>query len=542
MRRGHGAIAVLEEAKNLMKKWMAWSATIVFAVGGTAFAQTPEDLKQELDALKAKVSHLESEKAAADNAQDEAVLESQINALTERNVLSTTVKSAANPVSLTGEFRFRNSWSLGDNIPGTTPPGPFAFDTPSEEHDGSWNDALIRLGFQYDFSRDVTAFAELQSHWAFGDGVSTNSGLLQGGYIADGGFGFFRESVDNGVSTTIRMHQAWLEVRNIFNRPELSSRTGRQEIALGNQFHFGNADWYNGYAFDGTRWDWDSDSFSLTALVLRLATQDGDPNQNPSFRNSHDDDELYSLYFTLKTIKNHQLDIYWIYINGHGGAFDNGSGVSTGSLGNFIGDPAFIGTAYWHTVGARIGGLLDVAAGLDWNLEFAYQFGDNLGPGFDLDIDAFALEAEVGLTFSKSNMFRLYVRFLWASGPEDDELGYIPLYPNRHSNGGFRARYGIFDLIPMTNVVTPQLGLHFDPSAAWTIGATVLYATTDEDLGLADDDYGWEIDVWVEYRYSENLIFNVGAAFVFADDALSAIWLIDDDMQFYGYIQARLLF
>jgi hypothetical protein len=525
-----------------MNKWMAWSATFALALGGTVFAQTPEDLKHELDAMKARVAALEAEKAAASNVQDEMVLESQINSLSERLLQGTTVKSAANPVSLTGEFRFRNTWTLGDNLAGTTPPGMFAFTTPDDEHDGNWTDALIRLGFQYDFSRDVTAFAELQSHWAFGSGVSTNSGLFQGGYYGGPSDGSSGDVFDFGVSTTIRMHQAWLEVRNIFNRPELSSRTGRQEIALGNQFHFGIADWYNGFAFDGTRWDWDSDSFSLTALVLRLTTIDADPNQNPSFRNSHDDDELYSLYFTLKTIKNHQLDIYWIYINGHGGAFDNGSGVSTGSLGNFIGDPAFIGTAYWHTLGARIGGTLDVAAGLDWNLEFAYQFGDNHGIGFDLDIDAFALEAEVGITFDKGNMFRLYARFLWAEGPESDELGYIPLFPNRHSNGGFRARYGLFDLIPMTNVITPQVGLHFDPASAWTLGLTVLWATTEEDFGLADDDYGWEIDAWVEYRYSENLVFNVGVAFVFPDDALQLIWLIDDDMQFLGYVQARLLF
>ncbi len=521
-----------------MRKWMAWSAAFAIALGGHALAQTPEDLQKQLDTMKAKVTALEAEKAVADNVQDEAALESQINSLSERYLAGTTVKSAANPVSLTGEFRFRNSWTFGDNLPGTTPRGPFAFSTPAEEHDGSYTDALVRLGFQYDFSRDVTAFAELQAHWAFGDGASTNSGSFD--TFSEGGSN--RSSLDNGVSTTVRAHQAWLEVRNLFNRPELSSRTGRQEIVLGNQFHFGNADWYNGYAFDGTRWDWDSESFSLTALVLRLATQDLDPNQNPSFRNSHDDDELYSLYFTLKTIKNHQLDIYWIYVNGHGGAFDNGSGVSTGSLGNFVGDPAFIGTAYYHTIGARIGGMLDVAAGLDWNLEFAYQFGDNLGPGFDLDIDAFALEAEVGLTFNKSSMFRAYVRFLWATGPEDDELGYVTLYPNRHANGGFRARYGIFDLIPMTNVITPQLGIHFDPNAQWTIGATILWATTDEDLGAIEDDYGWEIDVWAEYRYSENLVFNIGLAFIFADDALEAIWAIDDDFQFYGYFQARLLF
>jgi hypothetical protein len=513
-----------------MRKWKV--LTVALAMVGvvpTTFAQTQEDVIQELKALKDRVASLEKENtqlmgAVAGQADQE--LELQINALTDRLVAGTTVKSAANPVSLSGEFRFRNVWSFGDNANGS-------------EHDGSWNDALVRLGFEYEFTRDVTAFAELQSRWAFGDGSSTDAlaGFAGGG----GGFGAF----DNGTNTQVRMHQAWLEVRNLFGRPEFKTRTGRQEIVLGNQFQFGNADWYSGWSFDGTRWDWDSESFSLTGMILKLTTADGDFNQVSSFFNSHDDDELYALYFTLKTIKNHELDLYWIYINGHGSSGSpTTAGTSFGSLLNPVG--GFGDTAYYHTVGGRIGGVFpDIAAGLDWNAEFAYQFGDANVPGTAaIDIDAFAVEAELGLTFNKESMFRVFVRFLWAEGPENNELPYIPLFPNRHSNSGFRARYGVHDLIPMTNVISVQGGLHFDPAENWTLGATFLWAAEDEDPALAgrDDDYGIEIDVWAEYRYSEHLVFNVGVAFVFPDNGLEDYWAIDDDLQFLGYIQARLLF
>jgi len=516
-----------------MRKWNAAILAVAFLMP-SSFAQTQEDVLQELKALKTRVSNLETENADLRGAvtdQNDQVLESQISALTDRLVAGTTVKSAANPVTLTGEFRFRNTWSLGDNAG-------------DDEHDGSWNDALVRLGFQYDFTRDVTAFAELQSHWAFGDGASTSIGSQSVG------------SFDNGTDTSVDMHQAWLEVRNLFDRAELSTRTGRQEIVLGNQFQFGNADWYNGWAFDGTRWDWDSESFSLTAMILKLNSRDGDINQVSSFFTAHDDDELYSIYFTLKTIKNHELDLYWIYINGHAG--DGGGNVASGS----IFDPqayALAGnadqTAYYHTIGGRIGGMFpDIAAGLDWNVEFAYQFGDlntdgGAGANTETDIDAFALEAELGVTFNKESMFRAYLRFLWAEGPDDDELGYINLFTNRHSNSGFRARYGIADLVPMTNVVTLQGGFHFDPADAWTLGASVIWATADEDntgaFGGAidgDDDYGWELDIWAEYRYSEHLIFNMGLAFVFPEEDNTAALFGDDDMQFIGYLQARLLF
>lgn len=519
-----------------MRKWKVLAAILTVAyVVPQANAQggsSNEDILSEIRALKARVATLESENASLKSAaadQAGADLELQINSLTDRLVAGSTVKSKADPVTLTGEFRFRNSWSFGDLADGS-------------EHDGSWNDALVRLGFMYEFTRDVVAFAELQSHWAFGRNAATSAAAaFFGGGLVDGG-GFF--GFDNGTSLSVQMHQAWLEVRNIFDRSELSSRTGRQEIVLGNQFQFGNADWYRGWSFDGTRWDWDSESFSLTALVMKLTSIDGDFNQLSSFFLPHDDDELYSLYFTLKTIANHELDLYWIYINGHGAAAGSGSGISGGSLANAVGGPAGA-TAYWHTIGGRIGGVFpDVAAGLDWNLEVAYQFGDgNIAGGGTFDVDGFAVEAELGITFSKDSMFRLFARFLWAEGPDDDDSGYIPLYPNRHSNSGFRARYGIFDLIPMANVLTLQVGMHFDPDPNWTLGATVLWAQAEEDLFAGiDDDYGWEINVWAEYRYSQALVFNAGIAFLFPDDSGEVIWGTDDDSQFLGYLQARLLF
>lgn len=508
-----------------MRKWKLLAAALTVAfVTPVGLAQ--EDLRKELNELKGRISALENENTAlkAQVNQDDQGLEQQINALAERYA-GTTVKSGANPVTLSGEFRFRGSWSLGDT--GITGAG-----VGDDEHEGSWTDAMVRLGFQYEFTRDVVAFAELQSHWGFGDNATTDFGE---------------------TNTPVRLHQGWLEVRNIFGRPEFSSRTGRQEIVMGNQFQFGNADWFNGWAFDGTRWDWDSESFSLSAIIAKLDTVDGDFNQVSSYFNTHDDDELYTLYFTLKTIRNHALDIYWIYVNGHGGAGDGGSGVSIGSLGNGVGTLGGFGTtAYYHTVGARIGGVFpDIAAGLDWNLEGAYQFGDQNAPGGDIDIDAFAFEGELGITFGRDARFRIYIRALYATGPDDDSTGYIPLYPNRHSNSGFRARYGIFDLFPMTNVMSIQAGFHFDPDPAWTLGATILYATTEDEAGpanilpgniIADEDYGWEIDIWGEYRYSDHLVFGAGVAAVSADDALEQTALVDDDLQLYFYLQARLLF
>ena len=513
-----------------MRKWNLLATLVaVVTVIPQARAQEPGSYQQvlkELQDLRAQNAALTSKVEALSTTvedQNEADLTVHINELADRLVAASTVNSGADPVTLTGEFRFRSAHSFGDLAGGG-------------EHDGSWTDSLVRMGFMYEFSDDVTAFAELQSHWAYGRFVSTSAAAA-----IFGGAG--AASFDNGTSLAVQMHQAWLEMRNVFNMEQLAVRTGRQEIVLGNQFQFGNSDWYRGWSFDGTRWDWDDEEFSITALILKLSSAEGDFNQLSSFFFPHDDDELYSLYFTLKCIANHELDLYWMYINGHGAA-TTGSGISGSSVGNAVGGP-YGGTAYYHTIGGRISGVFpDIVEGLDWNLEIAYQFGDANFAGGEQDVDGVAVEAEVGLTVDRDSLFRVYARFLWAEGADSQDSGYIPLYPNRHSNAGFRARYGIFDLIPMTNVITLQGGIHFDPAQDWTLGATVLWATVDEEvLGTSlNEDYGWEIDVWAEYRYSQELVFNAGIAFLFPDDSGVATWGTDDDTQFLGYVQARLLF
>ena len=338
------------------------------------------------------------------------------------------------------------------------------------------------------------------------------------------------------------MYQAWLEVRNLFCNSRLSMRLGRQEIVLGNQFQFGNADWYNGIVHDGLRVDWKDNCWSLTGMALKLTSEDdGDFNQISSFLNPHDDDELYGLYFTLRSIKNHTIDAYWAYVNGHGG-FAHNSGTQLFFDGGFLYPTEH---AYFHTFGARIGGTINIGCGLDWNVEAAIQTGDAKFFGTDVDVDGATIEGEVGLTFDRSSRFRVFARALWAEGADDDSTGYLTLFPNRHSNSGFRARYGIADLIPMENILTAQIGLHFDPACNWTLGATGLYAETDEDNFSGDSDFLTELDFWAEYRYSQNLTFGLGLAFVFPEEFAVGnqfVGFLSDDTQFIGYLQARLIF
>ncbi len=533
-----------------MNRWKPAFALMALALTASAtFGQTPEQLKKELDQQKAQISALTQKMDAVikENAelksQQDAVqsdtLETEVNRLTERLAAATSVNSKASQITMGGEFRFRNTYTLGDSEGFN---GGDGTNNGTTEHDGTYTDARVRINFLYNFTKDVSAFAELQTAWALGD---NSEGPIS--------------AVEFGGNTDVNLYQGWLKVGNLFGRSEFSSKVGRQEIVLGNQFQFGNADWYDGVVFDGARWDWECTGFSLTGLALKLSSSDGsgDFDQTSAFNNSHDDDELYGLYFTLKSIKNHTIDLYWLYVNGHGGSSLN-SGANAGfGNNNDLGGGGVTGflypgsSAYFHTLGARIGGTFDVAAGLDYNVEASYQFGDVHGFfGGNADVDAFAVEAEVGLTFSSSSKFRVYSRFLFAEGPDDNDVGYLSLFPNRHSNtAAFRARYGLFDLIPMSNVWSVQLGLHFDPADNWTLGLTGLWAGADEEgsnnvvsANGDDSDYGWEVDLWGEYRYSEHLTFGAGVALLWADDQGQFMWNVDDGTQFLGYVQARLWF
>lgn len=495
-----------------------FAASLCATVG---VAQSNEEMKKDLEALKAQVAAQKAELSAlkADKgavARDESV-ENEINRMSERLAAATTVNSAANKITFSGEFRFRSYAELGQT-------------SGNVDRDGWWNDSRVRLGTMYEFSRDVAAFAEFQSHFAFGNNSSTN---------------------DDVSPTNVELYQAWVKTSNLFGRSEFSAKFGRQELVFGNQFQFGNADWYNGQTFDGTRYDWNSDSFSLTGLWFRTATlSNGDANQFPGYGpfavngDGHDHDEIYGAYFTLKTIKNHTLDLYWLYVNEHDG-LTLGSGSTLGGFNN----PGLTGfnKAYFHVLGGRIGGNVDVASGLDWNLEFAYETGAVNGVADG--VDNFAVEGEVGIMFNKDNRVRAWIRGLFAEGPDSNNTGYIPLFPNRHSNtASFHARYGAMDVFPMSDIFALTGGVHFDPAKDWTVGLTGVWGQSDTDhTGGIGDSYGFEVDVWAEYRYSETMTFSAGVAFLFPDDQLDnttsdLFTPFDGDTQFLFWLQARLFF
>ena len=101
----------------------------------------------------------------------------------------------------------------------------------------------------------------------------------------------------------------------------------------------------------------------------------------------------------------------------------------------------------------------------------------------------------------------------------------------------------------MDNVLTAQIGLTFDQAADWTLGFTALWATHDEDVSTpsgADDNIGFEIDFFGEYRYGTATTFSAGIGVFLPEEAAplknGGFAGRDDDIAFLFYFQTRVVF
>lgn len=473
-----------------MRKWnvvaLVLAAGVILAPMAIAQSndldQEVQQLRRDLDRVLKGQAVLASENAELRNqltqtAANGSALEQHINALADGMDYAAANVTAENAqaVGMDGEFRIRSAYT--NNRDFTDENGDVNDDS------GTYVDYRMRVGFNFNFDADVSARFVMQTEGLYGEGV---------GWLS--------------------MYEGWMQFDNVFGRDELSVRAGRQEVVLGNEFQFGNNDYHAGLTVDGSNWLWDAENFSLNLIWATLATDAFYTPVTHPYGAAYDDMELWAAYFTLNSIENVTLDLYWIYINDDFGSH-----------------------AYYHTLGARVAGEFDVAAGLDYNVEVAGQFGDTNG----MDVSGWTVEGELGITFNEESAFRLYTRILWAEGADGNDTGYIPLFPEHHSNTGYRARYGYMEIIPMANVVTWQLGATFDPADDWTIGATILWAA-QENIDN-NDGMGWELDFFAENRYSAQTTVGGGIGFFFADDATPG-WASDEEVAILLYMQARIVF
>ncbi len=571
-----------------------WILSLAVLVGSTylhaqevpSLGQEVKQLRKQLDVVLSESLRLRSERARLQSHLGSVgapgFLETEVNALAEfiEHAPGATVKSTATNIDVFGQFRIRwgaiwdRNFGNSDGAVGVPLLDAQAVGGPSATSsgdDGYYLDARFQVGFDFQLSQKVSTHFVITSFGLFDNGGPAGTTIFGSAASGGGGFGSQEGAAPGGaggagnssnfqILNDIRLYEGWIRIDQVFGVDGLSLTNGRQEIVLGNEFQFGNNEFFSGQTFDAARLTLERDTYTLDFIWAKMAgTESLNPGNNPypiaGANGGFDDDELFAVYFTYTGMSDHAVDLYWIYING-----DNAG--SAGTLGNSLGSSSFGDTlnevgfaqAYFHTFGFRLSGEFSLADGLDYNLEVAYQRG-SLKDFRKTDVDGLAVEAELGLTFQAESRTRVYLRFLYAEGAHNGDSGYIPLFPERHAyddgGKGYRARYGILNIIPMDNVFILQGGFTLDPAVDWSLGVAVLWATHDADLspiGFGDDDIGLELDFFVEYRHSAEYTLGLGFGILFPEEGapLNGGSFINDggrdDPAYLIYLDARVKF
>jgi len=183
-----------------------------------------------------------------------------------------------------------------------------------------------------------------------------------------------------------------------------------------------------------------------------------------------------------------------------------------------------------NTFGGRIFGAL-VKNRLDYDFEAAYQFGDSS----DNDVQAFMIGSQFGYRFAETAFKpRVYVGFDFGSGDKDPNDNknqtFDQLYPLGH------AYLGYMDFVGRQNIISPNIGVTFNPLKKLTCEATGLFfwrAEKDDALynpggGVFREgapgtslEVGQEIDILLKYAYNIHTVFLLGYSHFFPGTFIS---------------------
>lgn len=413
-----------------------------------------------------------------------------------------------------------------------------------------------RLNVRADFTDEVSAFIEIDSYDIWGETpgpLGATSTDFRSNYIT---------GADARAASTddIEIFQAYIEANNMFDMP-LRLRVGRQELAFGTEWLVGTGDFeffFTGLSFDAIRLTYCVDTFSVDAWWSKLA------ETSPAEEDG--DIDFYGVYGSYKGLENVSLDAYWMLVRDARQVANQGTNTLIGDWLEGVLDLDEYDPTYLNTVGLRGAGKWGA---LDASLEVAYQFGnaDRVGSTFipviygddDADYDSFGAELDVGYTFDVKGQPRVFLMAAYLGGDDDRDVGLLETLTglrNADASISFNRLFsdriysGTFDLnnelsnawlarVGVMGGITEKLGGVFmvqyfesldEFDAPWHITVPTLggigmaripllpglpWLTTDND-----DELGWETDIFLQYRYSEDLMFEAGWAHTFVGDGL----------------------
>jgi len=420
------------------------------------------------------------------------------------------------PFTIHGEVRIRSEYTSNTFD---------LSDTDSADNTTYWP-YRVRLAAEGRFGKNVTAWIEFQNAGIFGAADAT---------FFFGPFSTVPPSRNGSDVAGIEgdgaeLYQGNIKVKGLWS-DNFSVTFGRQEITAGTELLLGDLDFYSGISHDGLTGTFDFKKWDLMLLYTRVQQSDlgiGFGNYLPNLP----PDQIFPIdaeifggttdfmggYATFGIKGGHNFDIYLFDLKNHEAAFDV------------------------MTYGARYS--KNNPEGLFWNVEYALQSGDVSAvqsAGGDV------LEAWLGFHFGKKHA--IWGKYAAASGDDPgsaDMDAFIPLF------GDYHNRLGRGDWFQLSGSAT-ALGGGSNGIDAYAVGYTGNY-TDKAEWGVAywdysagevgaglDDNLGQAIDLYVSYKYSDNLTFSASGSQFSPDEGLAGVGGPDDSVyRIYG--QARLRF
>ncbi|MBD3675119.1 MAG: alginate export family protein [Planctomycetaceae bacterium] len=315
----------------------------------------------------------------------------------------------------------------------------------------------------------------------------------------------------------------------------LSYRYGRQFLKYGSQHVLSNLGWGNTYRnFEGHKLlyqgeDWSIDAFAMNSVN---AAAGGSKFDSEAYDTPDHDRQVNGIYSTYSGLKNNTLDFYWIW-----SLEENPNPM------RHDGDR--------HTLGVRWAGkkpvedLCEVVGTWAWDIEGAYQFGEDNFGGVNQDVQAGFFSALAGYTFNAlpgSPTFNGI--FFWGSGDDDPTDGEIntvyTLYPLGH------AYWGLIDNFSGQNLLDSALQASIKPHNKVSCSGTFhwFHRATENDsvynivgagfaTGTPGRHIGNELDLVTTFTINSSMNVQLGYFWFWYGDAIENGAPRPDASQFY---------
>ncbi|MCD6221589.1 alginate export family protein [bacterium] len=327
---------------------------------------------------------------------------------------------------------------------------------------------------------------------------------------------------------------AYIKVTDLLT-PGLTLTVGRQEIQLGEGLVVGSQ--YNAYgkvlgdknnyvsvsypfstgandlvlqkAFDAIRADYEV--ATVPVVITAFGAKIDEKSKSPSTSRPVSDTNLYGLNFEYRPDL-YSLDVYYV----------RADKLHTDKN--------------LDTAGLRVSGSIPAVEGLSLKLEYAKQFGED---GSDNDYEGWALLFGGSYEFPVDMKPVVRVAYNLFSGDDngtsDKEYdNWQMVFPSNIASRIGPVYYAFSanntaSLTTESNLQVINLGFDLQPVEKVKLSLDGYWLKGDEDIKNNEDDIGYEVDLGINYQYTEDLSFGLTGGMLFTGDLFDKKNLDDDD-------------